>query len=62
MTEISGSQSTIGVSSEAGLVSLRQESSSGQGQTIVLDVQQAEGLANWLIQFVRLAREEASEE
>jgi len=62
MTEITGSQLTIEVFSEAGLVSLQQKSPSGEDQTLVLDTQQAEGLANWLTQFVRLAREETSEE
>ena len=63
MTEITGTQSTIEVfESKAGLVSLQQKSTSGEDQTILLDLHQAESLANWFTQYVRIAREEISEE
>ncbi len=63
MTEITGTQATIEVvGNDAGLVSLNQKSESGEKQTVVLDLHQAEHLANWLTQYVRMAREGVSEE
>lgn len=63
MTAITGGQSPIEVTETGlGLASLQQQSESGERQTITLDVHQAEGLYNWLVQFVRETREEFSQE
>lgn len=63
MTAVTGGQSPIEVTETGfGLASLQQQSESGEQQTITLDVHQAEGLANWFVQFVRQAREEISQE
>lgn len=63
MTEFTGTQSTIDVSEgRSGLLCLHQELESGEDQNILLDLHQAESLANWFTQYVRTAREELSEE
>ena len=63
MTEITGTQSTIDVSERrTGLLCLHQELESGEDQNILLDLHQAESLANWFTQYVRTAREKLSEE
>lgn len=63
MTEFIGTQSSIDVSeSKLGLLCLHQESESGEGQDIFLDLHQVEGLANWFTQYVRTTREVLSEE
>lgn len=63
MTEFAGTQSTIDVSeSRTGLLCLHQELESGGDQNILLDLHQAESLANWFTQYVRTTREEISEE
>lgn len=62
MAAFTGGQPPIVVNETGfGLASLQQQTESGE-QTITLDVHQAEGLYNWLTQFVREAREEISQE
>lgn len=63
MTEFTGTQSTIDVfEGKSGLLCLHQEMESGEDQNILLDLHQAEGLANWFTQYVRTTREGLSEE
>jgi hypothetical protein len=63
MSEFTGTQSPIDVSERGiNLLCLHQQADSGEDQTILLDLHQAETLANWFTQYVRTAREDISEE